>query len=122
MDVDLEYGRDEDDDDEESSLESSGNLWADIGRPDAAEAHARCQLMEHIVGILRDRTLTNEQVAAVLGVTPAVAAALMGGKLGKFSISQLFAFLEVLGHDVEINVHPRKAARRVSLRRAARAR
>lgn len=103
--------------DEDYAYESSGNLFADIGRPDAAEAHARSQLMEHITEIVRERGLTQVQAAEVLKTTQPVVSDLMNYKLSKFSIERLFAFLEALGYDVEIAVHRRKKMKRVSLRR-----
>jgi predicted XRE-type DNA-binding protein len=97
--------------------ESSGNLWADLGEPDAAELHARSQLMRHISQILRGRKLTQVQAAEILGTTQPVVSDLMRGKLSKFSIERLFTFLEALGYDVEIVVHPRKPMKRISMRR-----
>jgi predicted XRE-type DNA-binding protein len=108
---------DEDENEEDYAYESSGNLWADIGRPDAAELHARSQLMRRITEILRDRSLTHAQAALLLGTTRKLVSHLMNGKLSKFSIERLFSFLEALGHDVEIVVYPRKEMKRVSLRR-----
>ncbi|HEV7589598.1 MAG TPA: helix-turn-helix transcriptional regulator [Longimicrobium sp.] len=104
------------DDDDEYVEESSGNLWADLGEPDAAELHARSQLMRHITLILRERGLTQVQAAALLGTTQPVVSDLMRGKLSKFSIERLFSFLEALGHDVEIVVHPRGVLKRRSTR------
>jgi predicted XRE-type DNA-binding protein len=111
-----------DEDDEDFAYESSGNLWADVGRPDAAEAYARSQLMRHITQILRARNLTQVQAAKLLGTTQPVVSDLMKAKLSKFSIERLFSFLEALGYDVEIVVHPRKEMKRVSLRRVTRKR
>ena len=108
--------------DEDYAYESSGNIFADIGRADAAEAHARSQLMLHITTILRERSLTQVQAAEVLKTTQPVVSDLMNAKLSKFSIERLFSFLEALGHDVEIVVHPRKEMKRVSLRRVTRKR
>jgi len=105
------------DDEEDYAYESSGNLFADIGRADAAEAHARSQLMHRIADILRERKLTQVQMAELLGTTQPVVSDLMRGKLSKFSIERLFSFLEALGYDVEIVVRRRKPIKRVSLRR-----
>lgn len=102
--------------------ESSGNLWADLGEPDAAELHARSQLMIRVTEILRERKLTQVQMAALLGTTQPVVSDLVRGKLQKFSIERLFSFLEALGYDVEIVVHPRKEMKRVALRRVTRKR
>jgi predicted XRE-type DNA-binding protein len=109
-------------DDEDYAYESSGNLFADIGRTDAAEAYARSQLMIRIMEILRERSLTQVQAAELLGTTQPVVSDLVRGKLSKFSIERLFSFLEALGYDVEIVVHRRKPMKRVSLRRVTTAR
>ena len=106
-----------DEDEEDYAYESSGNLWADLGEPDAAELHARSQLMIRVTEILRERKLTQVQMAELLGTTQPVVSDLVRGKLQKFSIERLFSFLEALGYDVEIVVHPRKPMKRVSLRR-----
>jgi len=106
-----------DEDEEDYAYESSGNLWADLGEPDAAELYARSQLMMYVTKILRGRKLTQVQMAELLGTTQPVVSDLVRGKLQKFSIERLFSFLEALGYDVEIVVHPRKPMKRVSLRR-----
>jgi predicted XRE-type DNA-binding protein len=73
--------------------------------------------MQCIVDILRERGVTQVEVAKLLGTTQPVVSDLMNYKLSKFSIERLFSFLEALGYDVEIVVHPRKKMKRVSLRR-----
>jgi predicted XRE-type DNA-binding protein len=103
--------------DEDYAYESSGNIFADVGHPDAAEAHARSLLMIRIMEILRERKLTQVQAAEVLKTTQPVVSDLMRGKLSKFSIERLFTFLEALGYDVEIVVYPRKKMKKISLRR-----
>jgi predicted XRE-type DNA-binding protein len=106
-----------DEDDDDYIEESTGNIFADIGRADAAEAHARSQLMRRITEILRERKLTQVQMAELLRTTQPVVSDLMRGKLSKFSIERLFSFLEALGYDVEIVVHRRKPMKRISMRR-----
>ena len=103
--------------DEDYAYESTGNLFADVGRRDAAEAYARSQLMRQITQIVRERSLTQVEAAKLLGTTQPVVSDLMNYKLSKFSIERLFTFLEALGYDVEIVVHPRKPMKRVSRRR-----
>jgi len=103
--------------DEDYAYESTGNIFADVGRADAAEAHARSQLMQRIVQIVRDRGLTQVEAAKLLDTTQPVVSDLMNYKLSKFSIERLFTFLEALGYDVEIVVHRRKKLKKVSLRR-----
>ena len=88
---------------------SSGNIWADIGRPDAEEAFARCQLMSRVEDIIRERRLTQKRAAEILGTNQPTVSDLMRGKLSKFSLERLIAFLNALDQDVQITVRPRPA-------------
>jgi predicted XRE-type DNA-binding protein len=110
---------DEDDDGDDYVTESCGNLWADIGASDASEAFARSQLMRHVQDILRELKVNEAQTAELLGTSKEVVQQLTASKLGKFSIGQLFEFLEALGYDVDIGVHKRAPVKRISLRTAA---
>src|SRR5215207_721268 len=83
---------------------SSGNLWADIGRPDADEALARAELMSRVTEIIRARRLTQARAADLLGTNQPTVSDLMRGKLSKFSLERLIAFLNALDQDVEIRV------------------
>lgn len=87
---------------------SSGNVWADVGRPDAEEALARAELMRQITHIIRSRRLTQVQAAEVLATNQPTVSDLMRGKLSKFSLERLISFINALGHDVEIVVHRRE--------------
>jgi predicted XRE-type DNA-binding protein len=89
--------------------EGSGNLWADIGRPDADEALARAELMRQITEMIRARGLTQTAAAALLGTTQPTVSDLVRGKLSQFSLERLIAFLNALGQDVEITVRANPA-------------
>lgn len=89
--------------------EGSGNLWADIGRPDADEALARAELMRRISEGIRVRGLTQAAAAELLGTTQPTISDLVRGKLSRFSLERLIAFLNALGQDVEIVVRPNPA-------------
>lgn len=82
----------------------SGNLWADIGRSDADEALARAELMSRVTAIIRQRRLTQGRAAELLGTNQPTISDLMRGKLSKFSLERLIAFLNALDRDVEITV------------------
>jgi predicted XRE-type DNA-binding protein len=84
----------------------SGNLWADIGRPDADEALARAELMSRVAGIIRQRRLTQARAAEILGTNQPTVSDLVRGKLARFSLERLIAFLNALDRDVEITVRP----------------
>lgn len=86
---------------------SSGNVFADVGLPDAEEYMAKAKLAMQIIGIIRERKLTQARAAQVLGIDQPKISALMRGKLDGFSTERLFRFLNELGRDIEIIVHPK---------------
>lgn len=86
----------------------SGNLWADIGRPDADEALARAELMSRVTNIIRSRRLTQARAAELLGTNQPTISDLVRGKLSKFSLERLIAFLNALDCDVEITVQKKQ--------------
>jgi predicted XRE-type DNA-binding protein len=88
---------------------SSGTLWADIGRADADEALARAELMSRVTDIIRQRRLTQARAAEILGTNQPTISGLMRGKMSKFSLERLIAFLNTLDRDVEITVRRRPA-------------
>jgi predicted XRE-type DNA-binding protein len=86
---------------------SSGNVWADAGRPDAEEALLRSKLMHKLTRVIRERGLTQAKAAKLLGTTQPTVSDLMRGKLGLFSLERLLRFLKALGYDVDIVLTPR---------------
>ena len=85
---------------------SSGNVYRDLGIPDAATELAKAELAIQIGKVIEKRGLTQEQAATVLSVDQPKVSALMRGKLEGFSTERLLKFLNALGQDVEIVVRP----------------
>ena len=96
-------------------VESSGNVFADLGVPRAEEALAKAELAQKIIDIIGDRRLTQVQAARILDVDQPKISALRRGRLSGFSIERLLRFLMLLGHDVEITVRPRRSRSRARL-------
>src|ERR1700680_1829116 len=88
-------------------VESSGNIYADLGVANPQEARAKANLAHRIVDIIAGRKLTQVQAGKVLGVDQPKVSALMRGRLTDFSIERLVGFLLLLGHDVQITVTPK---------------
>lgn len=88
-------------------VESSGNVFADLGLPNAEELMAKAELAIKITEILRQRRMTQVQAAAMLGVDQPKISALIRGRLTGFSIERLLRFLLLLGTDVSITIRPR---------------
>jgi predicted XRE-type DNA-binding protein len=89
-------------------VESSGNVFADLGIANPDEMLAKAELAIRIAEILRRRRLTQTQAAAVLGVDQPKVSALIRGRLSGFSIERLLRFLLRLGADVSITIKPRR--------------
>jgi predicted XRE-type DNA-binding protein len=85
----------------------SGNVFADIGLADSAEALVKARLALQIARIVKSRNLTQHAAAELMGISQAKVSALLRGKLHGVSESRLHRCLNGLGHDVRIVVSPR---------------
>jgi predicted XRE-type DNA-binding protein len=92
-------------------IESSGNVFADLGTPRAEEALAKAELAQKIIDIIRSRRLTQVQAAELLNVDQPKISALTRGRLAGYSIDRLLRFLMLLGNDIEIKVKSRPHSR-----------
>ena len=84
--------------------ESSGNVFEDLGLPDAKELYVKTQLAFKISTIVERRKLRQIQAAAMLGISQAKVSLLVNGKTDDFSIDTLMGFLTKLDQDVQIVV------------------
>ena len=100
--------------DDETVIESSGNVFADLGFPDAEELLAKARLASAISDIIKGRHLTQQSAAEVLGTTQPKVSNLINGKLEGFSLERLARFLNSLDRDVEIVVKKRPRSRKRS--------
>jgi predicted XRE-type DNA-binding protein len=87
--------------------ESSGNVFADLGLPNAEEALAKAELAIAINRIMKERELTERETAQILGTSQSRIHNVRRGRLTGVSTDWLFHALNKLGHDVEINVKPK---------------
>ena len=86
---------------------SSGNVFADLGLPDADERQTKVQLAVAINRELMARDWSQSQAAEVLGVNQPKVSSLQKYKLEGFSVERLMTFLTALGNDVEISIKRR---------------
>lgn len=83
---------------------SSGNIFADLGRPDAEEAFARVRLAQQIAQIIERKALSQTDAAELMGLDQPKVSALVRGRLSGFSTDRLLRCLMQLGQDVDIVV------------------
>lgn len=109
-------------DDELTVEASSGNVFADLGLPDADELLAKAELAITIRRLIESRGLTQAAAARLLGTTQPKISDLFRGRLNGFSMERLYRFLNALGQDVRIVVQPKPRSRsRATIRATVRA-
>ncbi len=82
----------------------SGNIFKDLGAPNAEEKLAKVKLASIINKIIEQRDLSQQRSVRVLGITPNEASALKNGRLKEFSLEQLFSFLSSLDQRIDITI------------------
>lgn len=89
---------------------SSGNVFADLGLPDAAELDTKVRLAVAINDRISGRHLSQAKAAGLLGVNQPKISALKNYRLEGFSVERLMTFLTALGSDIEIRIRSPKRA------------
>lgn len=92
-------------------IRGSGNVFRDLGHPDADREQLRALLASRIIGVLDDRKLTVRAAHGVTGAAAADFSRIRKANLSRFTIDRLMTILANLGQEVEVtvNVHPRRA-------------
>jgi len=97
----------------------SGNVFADLGLPDAEEHLIKAQLVYKIDTLMKERKLKQVEAAQLLGVKQPDISKMLHGDFRQFSVERLLRFLIALGQDVEIVLKPRRGRRHAAQLRVA---
>lgn len=99
-------------------IQGSGNVFRDLGLPDAGREQLRALLAAQIIGVLNERKLTVRAAHDLTGVAAADFSRIRKSSLGRFTIDRLMSILSGLGQQVEVKVkvHPRHAPPAMKLR------
>nr|HEV7954549.1 helix-turn-helix transcriptional regulator [Candidatus Acidoferrales bacterium] len=92
-------------------IRSSGNVFADLGLPNADQELLKARLTFQIYSIINERGLTQAEAGKILGIPQPHVSALVRNRSGNFSVGRLIDFLTALGQDVEITVTPTRRDR-----------
>ena len=82
----------------------SGNVFADLGLPDAEEMQFKTQLAVRILEIIEARGLTQAQAAELVGLKQPDISNLRRARLNNFTIDRLLRVLHRLGHTVQLHI------------------
>ena len=95
----------------EAVIRGTGNVFADLGYPDAEERQTKLRLAYAINEVIVRRRLTQTAAAEKLGVNQPKVSALARFKLDGFSVERLMGFLTALDQDVEIVIRQKPRSR-----------
>jgi len=88
----------------------SGNVFRDIGRPDADAAQFKAILAAEIIKVLDRERLTVRTAHAKTGIAAADFSRIRNADLGRFTVDRLMSVLNRLGARVEVKVKVRRVA------------
>ena len=85
---------------------SRGNVFADLGLPEAKDRLLKAQLAMKIQQLIEQKGVTQAEIALFLGLDQpkAKVSNLRRGRLVGFSVERLFGILNKLGHNVEVRI------------------
>ena len=86
----------------------SGNVFADLGFPDAEELQVKAALTQRIADRIKECGLSQIQAGARLGISQPDVSKLMNGRYTGYSVDRLMAILNALQVDIEIVIRPRR--------------
>ena len=89
----------------------SGNVFADLGRPDAETQLLKAELVTRIDKIIRQRGLKQVEAAKLLGLSQPDISRLLRGNFREYSVERLMRLLTALGRDVEIVIREPRSQR-----------
>lgn len=86
----------------------SGNIFADLGLPDADAHFLKAQIVSEIYRLSNERKLTQGAVGKLLGISQPEVSRMFKGNFREYSIDRLMGFLTGFDRDVDIVVKPHK--------------
>lgn len=89
---------------------SSGNIFADLGLPDAEAHFLKAQIVSEIYRLTHERKLTQSQAGERMGISQPEVSRLFKGNFREYSVDRLMGFLTAFDRDIEIVVKPHKKA------------
>jgi predicted XRE-type DNA-binding protein len=95
-------------------VQGSGNVFADLGLPNAEEKQTKVRLAVAINHILQNQELSQVAAARRLKINQPKVSALSNYRLEGFSVERLMKFLITLDRDVEIVIRRKPTSRKAA--------
>src|SRR5919202_941682 len=92
-------------------IRGSGNVYRDLGYPDAEVRQAKALLAAEIIKVLDEQRLSTREAGARTGISHTEFVRIRNAKLERFTFDRLLTILDKLGQQVEltVTVRPRPA-------------
>jgi predicted XRE-type DNA-binding protein len=87
--------------------ECVGNVFADLGLPDAEAHFLKAQIVAELYRLTTERKLTQAKAGTLMGISQPEVSRLFKGNFREYSVDRLMAFLTAFDRDVEIVSRPR---------------
>jgi predicted XRE-type DNA-binding protein len=86
----------------------SGNIFADLGLPDAETHLLKAQIVSEIYRLTHERKLTQTRAGKRMGISQPEVSRMFKGNFREYSIERLMEFLTTFDRDIEIVVRPHR--------------
>ena len=86
----------------------SGNIFADLGFPDAETHFLKAQIVSEIYRLTNERKLKQTEAGKLMGISQPEVSRMFKGNFREYSVERLIGFLTVFDRDVEIVARPHK--------------
>lgn len=89
---------------------STGNVYEDIDRPDAAGMKIKARLATEIMSLVRQKFTSQSEAARCMGIPQPKLSNLLRGNFSGISEAKMIECLNRLGNNVEIVITPARSA------------
>jgi predicted XRE-type DNA-binding protein len=91
-------------DDDFEIVRGTGNVFADMGDPDAETKLMKAKLAAEIIGVLDDHKISVRQAEKITGVAAADISRVRNADLAKFTLDRLLRILHLLAPSVKVSM------------------
>jgi predicted XRE-type DNA-binding protein len=88
----------------------SGNIFADLGLPNAEEHQLKAALVVQLSRLMKERKLSQIDAAKLLGIKQPDLSKILRGHYRGYSVARLMRMLTAFDQDVEITTRPHRKA------------
>jgi predicted XRE-type DNA-binding protein len=88
----------------------SGNIFADLGLPDAEDMLLKSTIVIELRRLIEERSLSQTAAAKLIGINQADLSKILRGRFRGYSEARLMRMLTAFSQDVEITTRPHRKA------------